>query len=77
MVALLKKRYGKRESMSRWLNEGKWEGADLSSDFLNVGYAQAVKAGATEEAPKDCGHKSCGLLCDVLIRQVRGRRGGR
>lgn len=59
-------------------NEGKWKGVDLSGDLLNVSYAQGLVTGTGDsESPKDCGHVTCGLLCDVLIRQVRGRRPGR
>lgn len=58
--------------MAKW-SEGQWQGADLSGDYVNVGYAQACKLGLFETTP-DCGHVTCGLLCDVLIGQVRKRR---
>lgn len=61
---------------NRWTTGERFEGKDLSGDYLNVNYAQAVKAGAGVDAPKDCGHVTCGLLCDVLLRQVRARRKG-
>ena len=61
----------------RWRTGDTFDGKDLSGDYVNVDYAQRVKAGEGADAPKDCGHSTCGLLCDHLIRQVRGRRAGR
>lgn len=53
-----------------------YDGPDLSGDYLNVGYTKALLRGDFDERP-DCGHLSCGMLCDVLIRRVRRRRAGR
>lgn len=61
--------------MRRWTEgDGPYEGKDLSGDYVNVGYAQACKLSLFDTLP-DCGHTTCGLLCDVLIKQVRSRRG--
>lgn len=60
------------EHLTRAREVEPFDGPELG-DPLNVRYAQACKLSLFETVP-DCGHKSCGLLCDPLIRQVRNRR---
>lgn len=49
-----------------------YEGIELG-DPLNDDYVAACKEGRYDTVP-DCGHTTCGLLCDHLIRHVRRRR---
>lgn len=50
-----------------------FEGNELPNDPTNFIYIEACQNGYFDLTP-DCGHKTCGIQCDVLIRQVRLRR---
>lgn len=50
-----------------------FEGKALPVDPTNFIYIEACQNGYFDLTP-DCGHVTCGIQCDVLIRQVRNRR---